>query len=73
MTSLVFDIEGDLIPTTKVYAIGIENDVYTQYPVTGSNGPLVVADTLLEKADELIGHNIINYDIPVLRRLRELD
>jgi hypothetical protein len=67
---LLFDIETDglLHQATKVHCIGI-TDVDTG--VESSYGPFESAAALLrlEQADELIGHNIKRFDIPVLKVL----
>ncbi len=78
---LVFDCEtnaldfstGDFIKqVTDVWCIvayDIDKNKWYQYPKDSGimiNPPPII--TLLEEADELIGHNIIQFDIPVLRR-----
>lgn len=70
MKTVVFDIECDLIPSTTVYAIGIDDKVFTVYPITGSDGNLKQAEDILEDADAYVFHNGIGYDTPTLRRLR---
>jgi DNA polymerase I-like protein with 3'-5' exonuclease and polymerase domains len=68
---LLFDIETDglLHQATKVHCIGI-TDVDTE--VVSSYGPAEVISGLvrLEQADEIIGHNIIRFDIPALKKIR---
>ena len=73
--NVVFDLECDLIPSTKVFCIGLAIDdepveVYAAYPVTGATGAMPVGEDVLKNADLLIGHNIISYDIPMLAKLR---
>jgi hypothetical protein len=72
--TLIFDIETDglLHEVTRIHCIGIHdvdkgetyvfNDVGTQQPITKGI-------QLLEDAETIIGHNIIGYDIPVIRKL----
>lgn len=71
---LVFDIETDglLDSLTKVHSLVIKDvDTKKVYSCTDRGGWLYVSDglKLLEKADEIIGHNIINFDIPALQKL----
>jgi hypothetical protein len=73
MKKIVFDIETD----------GLYHDVTTIHCVTlhdldsrqtlvfndqGSLGPISAAIGFLDSADWVIGHNVINYDIPVIRK-----
>lgn len=61
---LVFDIETDglLEQVTKVHCIvAYDLDTETMYPEATL--------AMLEEADELIGHNIITYDIPALQKI----
>jgi len=66
MVTLFFDIETDGLDAKKVHCISIKD---------GGNqleyGPNAIEDALekLNRADEIIGHNIINFDIPILERL----
>ena len=66
----VFDIEanGLLNAAAKVHCVGIadlDSDQVDAY------GPEQIADTLahLARASYLVGHNIVNYDLPLLRKL----
>jgi DNA polymerase-1 len=68
---LVFDIETDGLDATKVWCIVAKEvtdrcvgKIYTYDPDHINEGI-----QLLQQADELIGHNIIGFDIPVLERL----
>lgn len=71
---LIFDIESDgLIPElTKIHCIVIVNadtgDLKSYADQLGHT-PVSEALDLLAKADELIGHNIINFDIPAIQKL----
>ena len=75
MKKLVFDVEsnGFVNDATTVWCISTY-DIITKETITfsdKSDGHLSVADGLkvLSNADELIGHNIIMYDIPLLEKL----
>ena len=64
---MIFDIETDDLHATKVWCIvvkEIEGDFYKFGP-----DELDDALKLLASADTLIGHNIIGFDLPVLKRL----
>jgi hypothetical protein len=71
-TWLIFDIEtnGLYDQVTKTFCIVIHDLIRNE---TFSYGPDSIDDALyhLHKADVLIGHNIIFYDIPVLEKLHE--
>lgn len=76
---ILFDIETDGLywDVTKIHCLclkllGEDDDrvrVYSDTPVGGEDGSLSEGLKLLEEAEELIGHNIINYDLPVLQKL----
>ena len=72
--NLIFDCETDGLydDCTKVHCIGIY-DLDTKQTLVfndeGSEQPITKGVQLLEDACCLIGHNIIGYDIPVLRKL----
>jgi len=68
MTSYVFDIEADGLKPTKMFcivALDTETGKFYEY------GPeeLDKGIELLQKATKLIGHNILGYDIPVIKKL----
>ena len=76
--TLVFDLETDglLNDVTKIHCIAIydsETNQTTSYndecPGKGMSEPVVRAVQYLEQADSIVGHNIIGFDIPVIRRL----
>ena len=76
MSTVVFDIEADLIPSTKIYCNGIavddeETQVYSMHPISGATAHLTRGETIMHQADVLVGHNIISYDLPTLKRLRD--
>lgn len=72
MTRLVFDIEADgfLDSVSKIHVITIQ-DVDTGEVGVYSSQKGNIAEGLrrLEEADNIIGHNIIGYDIPVIKKL----
>ena len=65
---LVFDIETDDLKATKIWCIVAQDSdsgkIYMFAPHQLESGL-----ELLQSADKLIGHNIIGFDIPVIRRL----
>ena len=70
---LVFDIEADAVDATKIWMLvahDIDSGIDYQFS-DYSDKLLSMADgkSLMAKADVLIGHNVIGYDLPVLKRL----
>ncbi len=72
--SLIFDLETDglLKDVSTIHCLAIY-DIDTEetfsYNDTGNEEPVVRGIQRLADADCIIGHNIIGYDIPVLRKL----
>ncbi len=72
--SLVFDLEtnGLLFDASTIHCIAI-HDCNTQetiaYNDTGNEEPVIRGVQRLADADCILGHNVIGYDIPVLRKL----
>ena len=72
--NLVFDIETDglLDDVTRVHCLGIydldSKETYV-FNDQGDQQPLTRGIQMLEDAECIIGHNIIGYDIPVLKHL----
>lgn len=68
MSSYVFDIETDDIDANKIWCLSM---IDTHTGVQTSFDPSQVKEGLeiLSKADKLIGHNIIGFDIPVIKKL----
>ena len=68
----IFDIEADgfLDKVTQIHCIVIEDfDTGTQYTFRSDKGPTIKQGVaLLESIPEIIGHNILDYDIPVIRK-----
>lgn len=68
---LVFDIETDDLKATKIWCIVTideEDNVRTFDPDNIKDGV-----QYLNKADTLIGHNILGFDIPVIKKLYGVD
>ena len=69
----IFDIETDGLYKTvsTIHCIGLKDldtgEVFT-FNDTGSKDPVVRAVTMLEEAEVVIGHNVLNYDIPVIQK-----
>lgn len=71
MSSYIFDLETDglLDDVTKIHCMVIKDiDTGQSLGYTG-RGIWTEGIPKLEKADMIIGHNIIKYDIPVLKKL----
>jgi hypothetical protein len=72
--NLVFDLECDGLydDVTHIHCIGVY-DLDTKqtlvYNDEGNAEPITKGVQLLEDASGLVGHNIIGYDIPVIRKL----
>lgn len=72
--SLIFDLEtnGLLYDVTCIHCLGIYDTETNQtlvYNDQGDTEPLTRGLQRLEDADQVVGHNIINYDLPVIRKL----
>ena len=72
MSNLVFDIEANGLEPDKVFCI-VALDVDTKKVHMFDNTQLEQGYALLKSADKLIGHNILGYDLPVIKRLGGLD
>jgi len=77
VTTLIFDLEADglLKDVTQIHCIAYyDSDVKEilsyndEYPGKGMSSPIVRAVQYLGQADVIIGHNIIGYDLPVIRK-----
>lgn len=71
---LLFDIETDGIVATKVHSLVIKDaDSGQRFSFANQPGYMPIAKglELLMRADIIIGHNIIKYDLPTLKRLYE--
>ena len=70
--NLVFDVETDGLDPTEIFCI-VTYDVDTGITQTFAPSELDEAYKLLLNCDKLIGHNIGNYDIPVVKKLAGVD
>ena len=69
---LVFDLETDglLSEVTKVHCLCIyDTENETAYTFDSAKDNIQVGINLLAEADIIVGHNVINYDLPVLDKL----
>jgi hypothetical protein len=71
--NLLFDIEtnGLYNNVTQIHCVAIkdlDNGQTYVFNDQGSKEPIVRGITMLEDAEVIIGHNIINYDIPVIQK-----
>jgi hypothetical protein len=72
--NLIFDLETDgfLKDVTTIHCLSIYDldtkETYS-YNDTGNQEPVVRGVQRLKDANTIIGHNIIGYDIPVIRKL----
>lgn len=72
--NLVFDIETDglLKDVSTIHCLAIydlDNKETYVYNDTGSQEPITRGLQMLSDADSILGHNIIGYDLPVIRKL----
>ena len=72
--NLIFDLETDGLydDASKIHCIGIHDlDAKETYVFNdqGNAQPITKGVQLLEDANSIVGHNIIGYDIPVIRKL----
>ena len=72
MSNLVFDIEADGLDPTKIHCI-VAQDVDTLDVFTFDNTQLEEGYGLLRAAKKLIGHNIIGYDLPAIKKIAGID
>ena len=72
--SLVFDLEtnGFLKSVSTIHCLVIhdliQNETYT-FNDEGNESPIIRGIQMLQDADCIIGHNIIGYDIPCIKKL----
>ena len=71
---LVFDLETDglLNDLTKIHCLVIydsDTDTTIVYNDQGNEEPIVRGVQRLEDADVIVGHNVIAFDIPVIRKI----
>jgi len=68
---LVFDIETDGLNPSVIWCLVAQDKTGKFYHYTEEN--LDEGINLLKQADKIIGHNILGYDIPVIKRLMGID
>ncbi len=68
MTKLVFDVETDGLQYTRIWCI-VAQDADTEEVFTFGPDELSEGIELLNTADTLIGHNILTFDIPCVRKI----
>jgi len=76
MNTAFFDIETDGLQATKVHCICamLDNGESTVYNFIGGEANGLFRKWLAsESVNTLVGHNIINFDVPILRRLTGMD
>ena len=66
---LVFDIETDSLSPTEIHCIVAIDEKDKQYTFDIIDGTIDEGISFLSKADKLIGHNIIGFDIPVIKSI----
>jgi hypothetical protein len=71
--NLVFDVEanGLLKDVSSIHCVciyDIDNDQTSIFNDVGTGEPITRAVTMLEEAEHVVGHNIINYDLPALKK-----
>ena len=72
MKTLVFDIETDGLDPNNIWCISTV-DAETSQAISYGPDKLVDGIQSLKSADKLVGHNIIGYDIPVIKKLMEVE
>ena len=72
MSNLVFDIEANGLDPSEIFCI-VAQDVDTMDVFTFDNTQLQEGYDMLASATKLIGHNVIGYDIPVIKKLGGVD
>ena len=65
---LLFDIETNDLKATKIWCV-VAKDIESKQLYTFGPDQIDEGCQLLSEADELIGHNIIGFDLPVIRNL----
>lgn len=66
---LVFDIEADSLTPTEIHCIAAidENDKHYTFDIIDGN--IEEGIEFLSRANKLIGHNIIGFDMPAIHKL----
>mgnify|MGYP003627803656 FL=1 len=69
---LVFDIETDAVEATKVWCI-VAYDIEKEKIYSFKPDELDAGVSLLTKATKLIGHNIVGFDVPMIKKFFNVD
>ena len=72
MKSYVFDIETDDIKASRIWCLSVL-DTETEEQLTYGPSEIHQGLQMLKGADKLIGHNILGFDVPVIKRLTGVD
>ena len=74
--TVTFDIETDGLyyEASTIWCISIKCDdnptqVFTNRPIAGSAGSITQGLAILSDATTLVGHNIISFDLPTIKKL----
>ena len=72
--TLLFDLETTPLNAQRteihcIVTLDYETGETTRYNDIGGDEPIVRAVTYLMDADTIIGHNIIGFDIPVIKKI----
>ena len=70
MNQLVFDIEADGLDPTQIWCVCAK---YVGTPEVYTFTDVATFKAFIKDVDEVIGHNVIGYDVPVLERLWDID
>ena len=70
---LVFDIETDDLDATEIHCIVAIDENNKQYTFDIIDDNILKGLDFLAEADKLIGHNIIGFDIPVIKKLHGIN
>jgi len=68
---LVFDIETDGLDPTVIWCLVAQDETGKFYHFYGDT--LNEGFNFLKQADKIIGHNVLGYDIPVIKKLTGID
>ena len=69
-SKLVFDIEADGLDPTQIWCVCAK---YVGTPEVYTFTDVATFKAFIKDVDEVIGHNVIGYDVPVLERLWDID
>jgi len=78
----VFDLETDFIPTSLIYMNGVAfididnkgnstitpSQIYTYIWTTYTKGSLLESVSIMQNCDYIVGHNLVGFDIPQIKK-----